>query len=224
MESLDNNQKRMALITCFSTFILGYLNAHSIVYSNGSLISPQTGNLITLGIKISMGKITELTNNFMLFIGFGIGCLVSIGIVKLVKNKRTEFFISWSIFSMSIWLNLLFMNSLSSYVRIFILSFLSGIGISFFRKIGTLDLNSCIMTGNLKNMYTALCESTFLKENKKIRVCLTYAGIILLFFLGAFVLGSMNGLGERLTLLIISIISIIPFFVGMNITNVRKQW
>jgi uncharacterized membrane protein YoaK (UPF0700 family) len=217
MKFLNKNVARTAFITCFSTFILGYLNAYSLLFRNASLVSPQTGNLVNLGIRLSQGNTEGLLNNLMLFGGFAVGCFIAPWVASKISNKKKEFFISWTIFAIPAWLNLLLMGSIPPALSIFTLSFTSGIGLCFFRKIGKLDLNNNIMTGNLKNMFGTLFEVTILKNKEKSKNFILYAVTILLFFIGALVAGLVSKAGESSTLWVVSILYLIPYIAGLGL-------
>lgn len=210
MKFLSSQVRRTTFATCLSTFMLGYLNAYSLLFENASLVSPQTGNLVNLGVKLAQGNIDAIAVNIMIFGGFGIGCFLAPWLLGKVKDKQAEFLATWIVFVAPIWLNLIFIDAITPLLSILILSFVSGVGLCFFRKIGQLDLNNNIMTGNLKNMYAALFEGTILKKAEKYKVVFKYAIIILLFFIGTLAAGLVSKLGAFNTLLIITLLSFVP--------------
>ncbi|TLG77478.1 YoaK family protein [Culicoidibacter larvae] len=224
MKFLSSNSSKATFITCLSTFILGYINAYSLLFENSSLVSPQTGNLVNLGIKLSQGFSAGLLTNLMIFSGFGIGCFLAPWLLSKVKNKQIEFFLTWTVFVAPIWINLLFINTITPLFSILLLSFVSGVGLCFFRKINQLDLNNNIMTGNLKNMYAALFEVTILKKVEKYKTILEYALIIFLFFIGTFIAGLLSSYGAFVTLVIIVGLSLVPYLFNLKaLVSLFKQ-
>jgi len=219
MNWLQSNRGRIALITCFSTFILGYMNAHVALFDVGAFVSPQTGNLINMAIRLGRGDIGGLIITLLIFGGFFIGCYFSTTIMGTIKDKKKEFFIQWSIFYIPILLNLIFIHVIHIWLLIFSLSFISGAALCFFRKIGDIEINNNIVTGNMRFIGNALFDMTVRKNKAKRVIFWTYGVATFLFFFGALVMTLLYGLGRESTFLVLVLIGAVPYLIGFRLTN-----
>ena len=223
MKALDQNQIRIRLITCFSAFILGYINAHGVLFAVGALVSPQTGNLVHMAISLGSGDATRLIGTILIFTGFLLGCFFSTSLFGRMKDQRKEFFVTWSIFFLPIFLNWLLIGIIPTWAVKFSLSFISGVGLCFFRKIGNIEINNNIVTGNMRFIGNALFSVLFRGDKSKALIFWTFTLATFLFFLGALVLTLLSGLGSANALLVIVIIGLIPYLIGLGLARESSQ-
>jgi len=133
---VDKKQTRLNLITVFAAFILGYMNSYGVLFDTGALVSPQTGNLINMALSLNEGNMARFLNTLLIFGGFFVGCMFSTWLTGKIKGKRREFFITWSIFFGPILLNWIFIDYVTPRMAMLGLSFISSVGLCFFRKVG----------------------------------------------------------------------------------------
>jgi len=214
----DKNQVQLTLITGFSAFILGYINAHGVLFDIGVMVSPQTGNLVNMAVSLSAGDSSRFLNTWLIFSGFFLGCMFSTWLVGKIKNKQREFFVTWSIFIGPIFLNWLFIDYVTPRMAMLGLSFISGVGLCFFRKVGKLEINNNIVTGNMRFMGGALFEVLFRRDQSKVIVFWSFTLITFLFFLGALSVGFLAPyLGRSGSLLFVVLVGMLPYFLGLGL-------
>ena len=198
-------------LTIFSAFVVGMLDAYSTIHNDGTIMSAQTGNLVNLAVKLGTGHFSGLANHFSLLIGFAIGCILSVFILRLFKEKKNRQMILWTVFTIFIWMIALLGAHLSEFMSISALSFSAGVALSFFRELRSSNLNNGIMTGNLKNMYGALVDVFVYREVKKLPEALNLLTVIIIFFLGSFIGGLISNIGLTAILFVAAIICLIPY-------------
>ena len=216
---LNHNQYRISLITCFSAFILGYLNAHGAIFDIGVMVSPQTGNLVNMAISMGSGDVPRIINTTLIFSAFILACFLSAALMGKIESKRNEFLITWSAFFFPILLNWIFIDFLHPRVSMFGFSFISGVALCFFRQIGELDVNNSIVTGNMRFIGNSLFNLLFRKDKSKKIVFQTFVLSTFLFFLGAFVVTLLSSIGRNLAMLVIVVVTVIPYFIGFKIED-----
>jgi len=210
MKYFNKNEETLTgIITSLSVFLLGYLNAFSTIFYS-SVISPQTGNLVNLGVKLGQLDFTNLTQHFILIFGFAAGCIIASMIMTEIK-KAVLF--NWTIFLLVLGGLTVFHQALSRDIILLAFSFLAGLALTFFRAIGKLDINNGIMTGNLKNLYCRIHDLFSLKKTEHKTTIIIYFFVILLFFSGAYVGGVISKFGSFPTLIIANIICLLPYFI-----------
>jgi len=201
---------RVGLITCFSIFILGYLNSHtqSVI---GSFVSPQTGNLINLGLHLANGNFSRFLTGILMFFTFVLGCAIGHRILKRKHNPKTEFFMCWGLFAVPIILYFFLYEYLPINIIISALSLVSGMALCFFRKIGQIDLNNNIVTGNMRFFAAAAHDALLTRDKSRVRPFWIYGLGIFIFFLGSFACGIALRIGEDFARWLPTGILILPF-------------
>ena len=199
------------IITCFSIFVIGFLNGHTQVYM-GSFVSPQTGNLIHFGLAAANGNIRGIIWSSLIFFGFIFGCLFSTFTKTVIKKERVSFLFGWSIVALPIILYVIFHENIHNYISLFILSSVSGSALCLFRKIAHIELNNIIVTGNMRLFSIAAYDFLVLKDKGKLSNFAIFGIGLFLFFLGAFFFGLANNLGNTGVLVSSVIICAIPYF------------
>ena len=219
MKRNNYNQYRISLITYFSAFILGYINAHGVIFDIGAMVSPQTGNLVNMAISMGSGDVARIINTLLIFTAFILACFLSTALMGKIENKRKELFITWSVFFFPILLNWIFIDFLHPRVSMFGFSFISGVALCFFRKIGDLDVNNSIVTGNMRFIGNSLFNLLFHKDKSKRVVFSTFLSATFIFFMGSLVASLLSGVGRNMTMLIIVMVAIIPYFIMFRMGN-----
>jgi Predicted membrane protein len=200
-----------SLLTILSALIVGILDAYSTIQNEGTIMSAQTGNLVNLAVKLATGHFSGLANHFALLIGFALGCILSVFILRLFKTKKNRQMILWTVFSIFIWLIALFGSHFSEVMSIIALSFSAGMALSFFRELRSSNLNNGIMTGNLKNMYGALVDVVVYKEVQKLPEAMNLLTVIIIFFVGSLVGGLVSNVSMTAILFVAAVICLLPY-------------
>ncbi|MCL2066758.1 MAG: DUF1275 domain-containing protein [Treponema sp.] len=185
--------RRLAFLTWASIFIMGYLNGFAIRTAFlGSAVTPQTGNVLQMGLNTAAGNWPALLVNFALFFGFIIGVIFALFTQNSIKHKTGQFIFSWTIFALPIALFPFYMQFLNRNIAFLILGFVSGVGLGFFRKIYHLDINNAMATGNVRFLGIWFAEAFMKKartDKKEVFTFVIFLVCILLFALGAFFYG-----------------------------------
>ncbi|MCL2171575.1 MAG: DUF1275 domain-containing protein [Defluviitaleaceae bacterium] len=217
-----SNIWRVGFITLASTFILGFLNGHTQSLRE-AFVSPQTGNLINLGLDIANADIPAIITGSLMFSAFVLGCIIAHLFIRRKIAPRLEFFLGWSLFVLPIFIYLIFEQYFSDNGIIFLLSCASGIALGFFRKIGHVELNNNIVTGNMRFLGINLVESLLTRDGTRIRAFWIYFAGIFAFFLGALICGLILRAGEMAAFWALSAFMVAPYFVGIGISETKEN-
>jgi len=157
---------KVSFITAASIFILGYINAFALnTHDLGSMITPQSGNIIWLGINAASGYWSFFANDLGLFFGF-IGGVIFVLFTKNIFKNTLQFFFNWTMFVLPVMLYPLIMQYVvPSYISFFILGFASGVALGNFRRIYHLEINNAMATGNVRFLGIHFAGA-FLRKNK----------------------------------------------------------
>jgi len=195
MLTADVNDKsasfKVAFLTAASIFIMGYLNALALnTYDLGTMITPQTGNVIWLGLNAAMGYWGYFLENLGLFLGFVGGAIIAMLTQSAFKNKSVQFYYNWTVFVLPILLYPLVLQYVASpWISFTLLGVSAGATLGFFRKMYHLEINTSMATGNVRFLGLHFAGA-FIKRNKKeVSSFLIFLICVLAFAGGAFTYG-----------------------------------
>ena len=159
---------KVAFMTGSSIFIMGYINAFSLNTSDlGMMITPQTGNIIWMGLNAAAGYWGLFLQNLGLFIGFMVGAAFALFTQNLFTSKVSQFYYKWSVFVIPVMLYPLIMQYVfPSAASFFIIGFSSGAALGFFRKMYHMEINNAMATGNVRFLGLHFAGA-FIKKNKQ---------------------------------------------------------
>ncbi|MCL2576000.1 MAG: DUF1275 domain-containing protein [Defluviitaleaceae bacterium] len=189
------NTFRIAFLTMMSIFIMGYVNALAInTLDLGTMITPQTGNVIWLGITIASGDWPLFIQYLGLFGGFVIGAIFALFTQNLFKERPSQFYWNWTFFILPIVIYPIFLKYNGYPVYSFLaLGFSAGAALGFFRKVYHMELNNSMATGNVRFFGIHFAQAFFKKykpenraqRNKEITAMLIFLIAIVSFAGGA---------------------------------------
>ncbi|WP_052360735.1 YoaK family protein [Oceanobacillus manasiensis] len=184
-----NQNKILTVLTIFSTFLMGFIDAYTFITQDGLFASAQTGNMVVLGAKLLEGDFMEALVHFSSFAGFAVGAFIAQGIIEHFKEY------GWKKYRIYLFLQMVFLlviaivqQNISPSVIGFLLGLLAGYELTVFRKIKSTNINNGIMTGNTKNLMNNLYLAIFNKNKEALHTFLT-----LLLGLCVFMLGVVSG-------------------------------
>lgn len=172
MLTADSNDRantfKVAFLTMASIFVMGYLNALALnTYDLGAMITPQTGNIIWMGIFAASGYWGYFFETLGLFFGFMGGAVFALFTQNLFKNKSTQFFWNWSFFVIPIAIYPILLQYLVHPVISFtVLGFAAGATLGFFRKAYHMEINTSMATGNVRFLGLHFAQAFLKKETK----------------------------------------------------------
>jgi len=193
-DSADSkNTFKVAFLTVASIFIMGYLNALALnTHALGTMITPQTGNIIWLGINAGWGAWTYFFENLALLFGFMGGAIFALFTQNKFANKTTQFYWNWSWFIVPIIIFPIFLQyGTSPIISFILLGFSAGATLGFFRRMYHMEINTSMATGNVRFLGLHFAQA-FLKKDtkgskKEIATFWIFFVAVLAFALGAFV-------------------------------------
>ncbi|MCL2377431.1 MAG: DUF1275 domain-containing protein [Defluviitaleaceae bacterium] len=172
MLTADSNDRKntfkVAFLTMASIFVMGYLNALALnTYALGMMITPQTGNVIWMGIFAASGYWIEFLETLGLFFGFMGGAVFALFTQNLFKNKSTQFFWNWTTFILPIALYpLILQYVVPPVVALLLLGFAAGATLGFFRKAYHMEINTSMATGNVRFLGLHFAQAFLHKKTK----------------------------------------------------------
>ena len=146
------NTFKVAFLTAASIFVMGYLNALALnTYDTGAMITPQTGNVIWMGIFAASGYWIYFVQTLGLFFGFMGGAVFALYTQHLFRNKTTQFVWNWSFFAVPIMIYpTLLQYMVWPWISFTVLGFSAGATLGFFRKMYHQEINTSMATGNVR--------------------------------------------------------------------------
>ena len=184
-----NHNKILSVLTLFSTFLMGFIDAYTFITQDGLFASAQTGNIVVMSAKLFSGSPLEAIAHLSSFIGFAIGAFLAQGMVERFKEY------DWRKYRTFLFLQVIFLfivalvqQNIGASLIGFLLGLLAGYELTVFRKIKSTDINNGIMTGNTKNLMNNLYLAIFHKNKESLATFFT-----LLIGIGVFMLGAGAG-------------------------------
>ena len=186
------NTFKVAFLTIASIFVMGYLNALALnTYDLAMMITPQTGNIIWMGIHAAQGYWPEFLETLGLFFGFMGGAVFALFTQNLFKNKSNQFFWNWSFFAIPVALYpIIFQYFVHPVISLLILGFAAGATLGFFRKVYHMEINTSMATGNVRFLGLHFAQAFFKKDTKgnkqEVRTFWIFFAAVFAFAFGAF--------------------------------------
>lgn len=183
---------KVAFITASTIFIMGYVNALALHTNQlAAMVTPQTGNVVWMGLNPAFGEWSRFLSNLALFFSFVFGCGFSFLNRNLFKNRTSQFFFGWALFALPVALFPFYTAYINSHVAFFAMGLSAGFGVGFFRQMYHLDINNAMATGSVRFLGVTFADA-FVKKNKKEAFSLLIFSIcVFVFALGAFLFGIM---------------------------------
>jgi len=232
-EIISREEKRatfkVAFITSSTLFIMGYVNALALTTEQlGMMVTPQTGNVIWMGLNPAFGNWSGFLSNLALFFSFIFGCAFAYLNQGLFKNKTTQFFFSWTLFALPIAIYPFLIPHISSQVAFILMGLSAGFGVGFFRKMYHLEINNAMATGNVRFIGTWFSEVFVRGQKKSLFTLVLFILCVFLFGFGAFVYGiilnlDLNGAANfSIVPIALIVFCIIPCFFAPKNTPEQK--
>lgn len=157
----------LTILTVFSTFLMGFIDAYTFIVQNGVFASAQTGNIVALVAKLSIGSWGEALIHTVVFLGFVLGAFLGQAIVDRIKItgwRRYRVYLFYQ--TIFIFFVAFVQQYFGHYFIGFLLGMLAGYELTVFRQIKGTTINNGIMTGNVKNLMNDLYKALFNKNQK----------------------------------------------------------
>lgn len=176
--------KVLTILTIFSTFLMGYIDAYTFIAQNGVFASPQTGNIIALVARIFSGEWEQALIHMFVFLGFIIGAFIGQAMIEHMKDYGWKSYRVYLFYQVVLLLFVALMQQLVGHFLIgFLLGLLAGYELTIFRKIHGTTINNGVMTGNAKNLMNNLYNAIFdknLEARREFFILLSAIGIFIL--------------------------------------------
>ena len=187
---------KVAFLTGATIFIMGYVNAMALhTYWLSKMVTPQTGNVVWMGVYPVVGDWSAWGAALLLFFGFVFGCGFAVCTNKKFENKTTQFFFNWLLFAVPVAIYPFIMDIIRTHVGFLLMGLSAGFGVGFFRVMYHLDqINNAMATGSVRFIGVYFAE-VFVKKNAKEKFTLVLFVIcVALFALGGTVFAVMHGI------------------------------
>lgn len=175
----------LTVLTIFSIFLMGFIDAYTFIVLDGVFASPQTGNIIALVGRLAGGDWMQAVIHASVFLGFLLGAFLGqmmIDRIGDIGRKKYRIYLFYQV--IFLFLLAFFQQSLSHSSVGFLLGLLAGYELTVFRKIMETSINNGIMTGNAKNMMNNLYSAVIHKNVTARRDFLVLLSGILIFMIG----------------------------------------
>lgn len=174
----------------------GFLDAYTFVGRGGVFCNAQTGNIVLLGVYLSLGRWQMALKHIPPIIAFITGVFLAEAIKRI---KSPIHYLDWKriilIFETAILFIIGFIPSSAPDVTVTAtVSLVASIQVSSFRKLVDSQFNTTMSTGNLRSASQALYLAITRKDNDAAIRSIRYFMIILSFFSGALTGGIITSL------------------------------
>lgn len=185
MQSEINQNKILTILTIFSIFLMGFIDAFTFITQDGLFASAQTGNMVVLAAKLFEGNPIEAFVHLASFVGFSVGAFMAQGVIERFKEYGWRKYRSYLLLQVIfLFIIAIIQQHVGASVIGFLLGLLAGYELTVFRKIKSTSINNGIMTGNTKNLMNNLYLAIFKKDKEALHTFFT-----LLLGVGIFMLG-----------------------------------
>lgn len=169
----------------------GFLDAYTYIGRGGVFANAQTGNIVLLGVYASEGKWLDAFIHVPPIAAFILGVIVTEGIKRNSSHIITA---DWKRFVLALEIIVLFTVGFLSYtvpdiIINVIISFVTSVQVSSFRKLVDSPYATTMCTGNLRSASEAAYVAFIHKDRKSAVTALRYFAIIFTFVIGAFLGG-----------------------------------
>lgn len=198
---------------------MGIIDAYAVIVE-GTLVSAQTGNLVTLSRELFAKDWSGIWKHIIVFIGFAMGAFVGKAVQEMLKRSWMRFRL-YLIFQSVL---LLFLSLLQTIIPgillVFLLAVLAGYDLALFRNFRNTRVNNGVMTGNTKDLMSHLFTAIYYRDKKAWKHCSDVALAILIFVSGVGI-GSLLVVINQLLNLWVSFF-IVTFYIGwLSYLNVK---
>ena len=186
---LDNkikNEISLAMVM-FLTFSGGLMDAYSYINRGKVFSNAQTGNLLLLGVNLSLGNFDLVIHYLMPVLGFIFGIFLAIFLKNILHKRNIYFEIFVLIIEIMIMIAVMFIPYELNLLATSLLSLACGMQVEAFRRFQNHPIATTMCIGNLRAGVESLVEFIDKKEKKYILSSLVYFSIIIDFILGAVV-------------------------------------
>ncbi|MCL2381042.1 MAG: DUF1275 domain-containing protein [Treponema sp.] len=183
-----SNTHKIAFITGASIFVMGYLNGIGLdTYGKAVMISAQSGNVVWMGLNAAGGYWIDFLENMGLFFGFMAGAIFALYTQSIFKHRSKQFFYNWTAFVIPIILYPLIMQYvIPPFIAIFVLGFVSGAALGFFRKMYHMEINNAMATGSVRFLGLHFAGAFMKKNKKEVATFWVFFACVFLFAAGSF--------------------------------------
>jgi len=194
------NTFRVAFMTGASLLVMGYVNGMAQnTYDLGVMITPQTGNVIWMGLNAASGYWGLFFENLSLFFGFMSGAVLALYTQNVFKGRLNQARYNWTVFSLPVMLYFVVLQYFApSFLSYFLLGIAMGAALGFFRKMYHMEINNAMATGNVRFLGIHFAGAFIKKNKKEVATFWVFFTCVFLFGFGAFLYATMAQLDYNL--------------------------
>lgn len=175
------------LIGALLAIVGGFLDAYTYICRGAVFANAQTGNIVLMGIKFADGEFEKSLYYLIPIFSFISGVLLSEWIRRRYKSGKH---LHWRqiiiIFEIGVLLLVSFIpqTQICNNITNALVSFVCSLQVQSFRKINNNAIATTMCTGNLRSATVYFYSYLETKDKIKLRKCIEYLGIIMLFIIG----------------------------------------
>lgn len=180
-----SDSRRLAMLLAVSG---GLMDAYTYIFRGEVFANAQTGNILLLGVNLSIGNYQKALHYLFPVMAFALGITLSECIRHFCTESST---LHWR--QLTVLLECLILFSVGFFpvtcnmVANSLVSFACGIQVESFRKVKGYASATTMCIGNLRSGTQAVCDFIFTRDRKCLNRIKIYYGIILSFTLGAII-------------------------------------
>ena len=183
----------------------GFMDAYSYMCRGEVFANAQTGNILLLGVNLSIGDFAEALQYFCPVLAFSVG----IALANLIRHPlQYSSKIHWRQITILteaiILLMVAFIPQQHNLLANSLISFACGIQVESFKKIKGTSIATTMCIGNLRSATQLLSDRIYLKDKSLMEKSLLYYGVIGIFTLGAVIGNLCVGIWSEKAILISS--------------------
>ncbi|WKA56597.1 YoaK family protein [Planococcus shixiaomingii] len=172
-------------LTMLAIFLMGFIDAYTFLQQNEAFVTAQTGNLVSLSVKLFSGQWKEAISHVWVFVGFAIGAFAGEAVIDRSRDKGIKKYRFYLLIQTILLLALaLAQEHVAGAIMLFVLGTLAGYELTIFRKFRGTSVNNGIMTGNTKNLMGHLYQLIFNNDSKAKSHFNNLAATVLIFMMG----------------------------------------
>lgn len=163
----------------------GLMDAYSYLCRGNVFSNAQTGNLLLLGVNISLGNFHQVINYLLPIICFVLGISLAVVLKHFLQKLKICYEGYVLLVEALIMVGVMFINQQLNLIATSLLSFACGLQVETFRKFHQDNIATTMCIGNLRAGTEAVTEFILNKDKNSFKRAIRYFLIVLVFVIGA---------------------------------------
>lgn len=188
---MELETKKQNEISWIYIFILtlsgGLMDAYSYLGRGNVFSNAQTGNLLLLGVNISLGNFHQVIKYLLPIICFVLGISLAVFLKYFLQKRKIRYEGYVLLVETIIMIGVMFINQQLNLIATSLLSFACGLQVETFRKFHQDNIATTMCIGNLRAGTEAFTEFMLNKDKNNLKRAIRYFLIVFVFVIGAII-------------------------------------